>query len=418
MAKPEDLARLRKSVEEWNRWRKANPDGRPDLREADLTNANLVGANLCNADLSRAHLSSENLSQADLSNATLCHASLRSVLLFDANLTGANLDGANLSFADLRGSDLTGAYLPGAGLTGADLSTAYLPWPPGEDPVRTDLTDANLSGADLRYANLTGAILNSADLRNAFLIGANFNKAGLRASKFEGAVVGSTVFAECDLSEAQGLDLVRHEGPSTIGIDTIFLSKEKIPEIFLRGAGVPDNFVRYMHSLVGHAFEFYSCFISYSTKDQDFAVLLHADLQANGVRCWFAPHDMESGKKLHEQIDQAIRLHERLLLILSPDSINSEWVKTEIKKARNREIKEKRRVLFPIGLISFEDLKNWEYPDPDTGKDIALEIREYYIPDFTNWKTNQDLYRKEFKKLLKSLQSAGTAPAGQSKTSL
>jgi hypothetical protein len=47
------------------------------------------------------------------------------------------------------------------------------------------------------------------------------------------------------------------------------------------------------------------------------------------VRCWFAPHDIQSGKKLHEQIDEAIRLHDKLLLILSPHSMQSEWVKTE-----------------------------------------------------------------------------------------
>ncbi|HEX5106252.1 MAG TPA: toll/interleukin-1 receptor domain-containing protein, partial [Pirellulaceae bacterium] len=52
---------------------------------------------------------------------------------------------------------------------------------------------------------------------------------------------------------------------------------------------------------------FYSCFISYSTKDQDFADRLYADLQARGVRVWFAPHDIQGGRKIHEQIDEAIR---------------------------------------------------------------------------------------------------------------
>jgi hypothetical protein len=53
------------------------------------------------------------------------------------------------------------------------------------------------------------------------------------------------------------------------------------------------------------------------------------------VRCWFAPHDVQGGKKLHEQIDQAIRIYDKLLLILSEDSMNSEWVKTEIANARH-----------------------------------------------------------------------------------
>src|SRR6185436_14620160 len=98
------------------------------------------------------------------------------------------------------------------------------------------------------------------------------------------------------------------DAASTIGIDTIYKSKGRIPESFLRGAGVPDSFIIYMRSLTGTAFDFYSCFISYSTKDQAFADRLHADLQAKGVRCWLAPHDLPIGAKILDAIDEAIRL--------------------------------------------------------------------------------------------------------------
>src|SRR5208283_6107442 len=93
------------------------------------------------------------------------------------------------------------------------------------------------------------------------------------------------------------------------------------------GCGVPDAFIAYIGSMVGWPIEYYSCFISYSTRDQKFAARLHADLQAKGVRCWFAPHDMHGGRNIHEQIDEAIRLHDRLLLILSEDSMKSDWVR-------------------------------------------------------------------------------------------
>ena len=92
-----------------------------------------------------------------------------------------------------------------------------------------------------------------------------------------------------------------------------------------------------MKSLVATALDFYSCFISYSTKDQEFVDRLHADLQSKGVRCWFAPHDIQGGKKVHEQIDEAIRVYDKLLLILSDSSMASEWVKTEIAHARQKE---------------------------------------------------------------------------------
>ncbi len=40
-----------------------------------------------------------------------------------------------------------------------------------------------------------------------------------------------------------------------------------------------------------------------------------------GTWTWFAAHDVQGGRKLHEQIDEAIRLDNQL---------ESEWVKTEI----------------------------------------------------------------------------------------
>ena len=109
-----------------------------------------------------------------------------------------------------------------------------------------------------------------------------------------------------------------------------------------------------------------------------------------------------TGKYLYEQIDKAIQLHDRLLLVLSESSIQSEWVKTEISKARRREIREKRRMLFPVRLMAYETLRQWECFDADIGKDSAREIREYYVPDFSNWK-NHDLYQVEFEKLLRDL---------------
>jgi hypothetical protein len=196
---------------------------------------------------------------------------------------------------------------------------------------------------------------------------------------------------------------VIHVGPSSIGIDTIYKSKGKSPHIFLRGCGVPENFIEYMASLVGTGIEFYSLFISYSTKDQEFADRLYADLQAKGVRCWFAPHDLLGGKKTHRQIDEAIRMYDKLPLILSPASMASEWVRTEIAFARKREREQKKEVLFPIALCPFKRIREWEYFDSDIGKDSAREIREYHIPNFSRWRTDHRAYQKEFGKLLKAL---------------
>jgi uncharacterized protein YjbI with pentapeptide repeats len=312
--------------------------------------------------------------------------------LSEASLPGAFLDWVDLRSANLHAVDLRGASLEAGILLAADLSEANL--------NRADLNSAELVRANLQDADLRRAILAQADLRESDLAGADLSR----------AFVGKTVFADVDLSRAKGLETVEHLSPSSIGIDTIYKSKGKIPHVFLRGTGVPENFIEYMASLVGSGIEFYSLFISYSTKDQEFAERLHTDLQAKGVRCWFAPHDLRGGKKVHRQIDEAIRVYDKLLLILSPASMASEWVRTEIAIARKREVEQKREVLFPIGLCPFETIRKWEYFDSDIGKDSAREIREFHIPDFSKWK-DHDSYRLAFDRLLDDLHGKPDPPS-------
>jgi hypothetical protein len=147
-------------------------------------------------------------------------------------------------------------------------------------------------------------------------------------------------------------------------------------------------------------FQLYSCFISYSTQDQPFADRLCADLRDKGVYYWIATADLQGGKKLNEQIEEAIQSFDRLLLILSDSSMNSEWVKTEIANARQKEVDQGKRALFPIRLVPFETIRAWKNFDADTGKDSAREIREYYISDFSDWK-NQDKYQVAFEHLIR-----------------
>jgi hypothetical protein len=292
--------------------------------------------------------------------------------------------------------------LSGADLRRANLGDANLNW---ATLGRTDLSGADLFGAHLSYTDLREANLSGADLRTADLFVADLSEAGLSGADLSRAEVGRTLFANLDLSGVKGLDSVVHRAPSTIGVDTLTKSRGQIPEAFLRGCGVPDTFIAYMRSLTDKAFDYYSCFISYSTRDQAFAERLHADLQAKGVRCWFAPEDMEGGKKLYDQIDQAIRVHDKLLLVLSEHSIGSPWVMTEIRRARKAEARDSQRKLFPIRLVGMDTLREWECFDADAGQDLAVEVREYHIPDFSTWK-DHDAYQRAFDRLLRDLKAS------------
>jgi hypothetical protein len=285
-----------------------------------------------------------------------------------------------------------------ADLSGADLQLANL--------FGAKLNAAKLNGANLKGANLQSARLNESDLSNTNLVATKLYDSVLNKANLNHAIIGYTIIGKIDLSKVLGLENTTHLGPSIIDIDTIFISGGKIPHKFLEDAGVPEIFIEYMGSLTGQAFQFYSCFISHSTKDKAFADRLFADLRKEGVRCWFAPEDMKGGKKLHRQLDEAIRIHDKLLLILSEQSISSDWVANEIRWARKREKQDGKQKLFPVRLIDYEKLKDWELFDADTATDLAAEVRSYFIPDFTNWK-DHDSYQNAFKRLIKDLQAEG-----------
>ena len=284
---------------------------------------------------------------------------------FQPDLSRANFRRANLFRADLRGADLNGANLKEANLSSADLSRAHL-------------NNADLRGADLRGANLNGADLSGAHLRGADLSHAR---------------VGGMIFGNLDLRTVKGLETVHYAGPSTIGTDTIERSQGDLPEAFLRGAGLSETSIAYAHSLKSHAIEYYTCFISYSSQDTDFATRLHADLRQQGVRCWLALEDLN--------IDESIRLHDKLLLMLSRHSVNSAWVEREVMAALEKEQDYQQLVLFPITLD--EQVMQTNLP-----WDAHLR-RSRHIGDFSAWK-DHTAYQKAFTRLLRDLQAAPSPP--------
>lgn len=287
--------------------------------------------------------------------------------------------------------DLVRANLRGLNLYGVNFFT-------------TDLREANLSGCDLRGANLSGSILiwadiSDADLRGADLYIANMNGAKLRGADLEFASMGVTILVNVDLRGVRGLEKVRHYNQSHVGIDTIYRSEGDIPEAFLRGCGVPDAFIRQVRTLTAavRPIQFNSCFISYSSKDHEFAERLHTDLQTKDVRVWFAPHDLPIGARIRPSIDESIRAHDKLLLVLSEASVGSQWVEQEVETALAKEREsESRTVLFPIRIDDavLEGRAGWP----------ALLKNTRNVGDFTRWKEH-DSYQKAFDRLLRDLKA-------------
>jgi hypothetical protein len=198
------------------------------------------------------------------------------------------------------------------------------------------------------------------------------------------------------LTNVIGLTTCKHFAPSTIDLRTLQKSGS-LPKPFLRGIGLPDTVIDYLPSLLNQAIQYYSCFISYSAENEDFAKRIYSDLQNNGVRCWFAPHDLPIGEKILDSIDAAIRLRDKVLLILSEHSIRSKWVGREVTAAlEEEELKGGRTVLFPIRL----DDAVLVISEPWAAK----LRRERNIGDFRRWK-DHDAYKQSLDRVLRDLKA-------------
>lgn len=376
---------LGKGLEEWNKWRLHNRTVRPDLGGASLQQlsrheANLLGEGLHEEDLVGINFSGVDFEGANLSGTDFYRADFR-----DANLKGVNLSGASLGETCFRGANLRGANLNRTQFNGADLQEA--------DLGGSDIRGARLSRARLIATDFAGASLAGAFLGGAFFLGANLKETDLSYAK-----LGWTGFLDVDLSSVKGLTSVEHQGPSSITIETLYISGSgNIPEQFLLAAGVPRDFLDYLPpSLRGSAIDFYSCFISYSGKDEEFARRLHADLKAENVRVWFAPENLKIGDRTRRVIHDSIRLYDKLLIVLTENSVESDWVEEEVEAALQKERREKSTVLFPIRL---------DDAVMDTHKAWAETVRDRHIGDFRNWK-DHDSYRAALERLLRDLRGA------------
>ena len=332
---------------------------------------------------------------------------------------------ADLIGSDLRKADLSGAKLTGADLTGADLSKAILldaelgdllgraiHHPPGFNPmIRRDrfrafsganLSSANLNGAFLSHTRLCGAILDRAKLRRAILQYTDLSRAKLGNADFEEAAFLHTYLCDVDLSLANNLELATHGGPSTIGVDTLYRSQGKIPDVFLRGCGVPENLITYLPSLTNQAIEFFSCFISYSHADKSFARRLHDALQGRGIRCWLDEHQILPGDDIYAHVDRGIRLWDKVLLCASEHSLNSPWVDREVDTAIEKEMRIRKdrgkQALAIVPLNLDGSLFEWNGSH-------AATLRKRLAPDFTGWESDNDKFEQQFENVVKALRA-------------
>jgi len=93
-----------------------------------------------------------------------------------------------------------------------------------------------------------------------------------------------------------------------------------------------------------------SVFLCHSSHDKAFVRLLASRLRTYGVKVWLDEAELRVGDSLIERIGTALDNMDYIAAVLSPSSIDSEWVKRELRVALDREFREKKVVVLPVLL--------------------------------------------------------------------
>ncbi len=128
--------------------------------------------------------------------------------------------------------------------------------------------------------------------------------------------------------------------------------------------------------------------------DSAFVDRIEKKLNEKGIRFWRDIHHATAGR-LEKQVDRAIRHNPTVLLVLSEQSVESDWVEYEAQKARNLETELKRDVLCPVALDDSWKACDWE------GR-LRQQIEKYHILDFSQWQ-DATTFDTQFDKLLNGL---------------
>ena len=131
-------------------------------------------------------------------------------------------------------------------------------------------------------------------------------------------------------------------------------------------------------------------FISYSRRDQEFVTRLASDLNEHVAFVWFDRSTIQAGQKWHDEIMDGIRECKAFILVLSPDAMESRYVREEVNKAL-----ELGKIIFPVIYR----------PAKWTGEFESL------IKDIQTLDLRSGSYTDNFQKLVDGLIEAGAGKA-------
>lgn len=125
-------------------------------------------------------------------------------------------------------------------------------------------------------------------------------------------------------------------------------------------------------------------FISYSTKNADYAFQLRDGLEKAGIRCWIAPDCIPTGSCYLEEIPLALSSAPIFALILTPEAENSKWVPKELEVAIDTQCSlipiqmedYKMGLRFRFALAAEQIFPAWQYPIEEAVEKVTSIIAQ------------------------------------------
>ncbi|WP_026941349.1 toll/interleukin-1 receptor domain-containing protein [Hellea balneolensis] len=373
MASSEHIKLLHAGPEKWNIWRRENPGILPDLSGLDRPK------------------DSPTYTGYDFSKTSFARAALHGSAFIDCNFSNSDFRGIQAQGTYWRNSNFANAHISGDLI----LSSFY-----GADFTGATIENCGLIDAELRFVRLCNTTF------SAYLGDTHINSWSIIRSDLSGIV-----------NAEEGI----HEYPSNIDIATLnrtakqIRENKKCPDVWVKffdDAGVPkeilDVFLSWSlqpvtgmeNAKVGK--NYFSCFISYSWQDREFAKRLHDELNAQGIHCWLDSHQIIPGANILDEIDRGIRKWDKVLLCCSSHALQSPWVDRELDKAFQKEEAlwkergEKTLVVIPLNLDNY--MFEW-----NGSKASILKSRR--AADFTRWDKENSQFKETFREILDALQA-------------
>lgn len=107
-------------------------------------------------------------------------------------------------------------------------------------------------------------------------------------------------------------------------------------------------------------------FLSHTSIDKPFVEKLAADLRRLGIESWVDKYEIKVGESIFWRVEEGLKESEYFAIVLSPESLKSEWVKSEISAAWDKKMMIGKNAILPLLYRDCEIpvlLKSLKYAD-------------------------------------------------------